>query len=69
MRKHIPVRHRDSRGQQTLGAELGDERVARHATLLIAAIFPALLAEAQHVILKEAGLAAAIAAVLVLLKR
>ena len=52
-----------------MGAELGDERAGRHATLLIAAIFPALPSEAQHVILEEAGLAAAIVAVLVLHKR
>jgi hypothetical protein len=39
------------------------------AVILIAAVFPALPPEAQKVILEEAGLASAIAAVLVLLKR
>ena len=39
------------------------------AVILIAAIFPALPPEARQAILKDAGLAAAIAAVLALLKR
>jgi hypothetical protein len=39
------------------------------AVILITAIFPALPPEARQAILEESGLAAAIAAVLVLLKR
>ena len=39
------------------------------AVILIAVIFPALPPEARQAILEESGLAAAIAAVLVLLKR
>jgi hypothetical protein len=39
------------------------------AVILIAAVFPALPPEAQKVILEDTGLASAIAAVLVLLKR
>jgi hypothetical protein len=39
------------------------------AVILIAAIFPVLPPEARQAILEDAGLAAAIAAVLVLLKR
>jgi hypothetical protein len=39
------------------------------AVILIAAVFPALPADARKVILEDAGLASAIAAVLMLLKR